>query len=333
MKRSAFTLVELLVVIAIIGMLVGLLLPAVQQAREAARQMQCGNNLKNIGLACMNHESAARSYPSGGWTWYWVGDPDRGFGKKQPGAWTFSILPFLEQNALFELAAEGTPEGLSSTKKAKMKTVLETPLTFFYCPSRRAPTTYPGTSGGYNTNSPTVSGKIDYASNWGNGPGNGTGADSSTKPKSYADAKSMDDTNSWQTYSGTNGIMFFHSAVTVGEVRDGTTNTYLVGEKYLNPTNYTTGTDGGDDQSVHQGTCNDNCRSSYYDASNASNCVRPLQDRQGVANTRCFGSTHAGSFGMAMCDASVQRISYSIDPQMHAYLANRADGQVVQIPQ
>ncbi|MCR5163247.1 MAG: DUF1559 domain-containing protein, partial [Thermoguttaceae bacterium] len=80
-------------------------------------------------------------------------------------------------------------------------------------------------------------------------------------------------------------------------------------------------------------TCNDNCRSSYYDASNAANCVRPLQDRQGVTNTRCFGSTHAGSFGMAMCDASVQRISYSIDPQMHAYLANRSDGQVAQIPQ
>lgn len=329
--RHGFTLVELLVVIAIIGMLVGLLLPAVQQAREAARTMQCSNQLRQIGLACLNHESTTRFYPSGGWTWYWVGDPDRGFGQKQPGAWTFSILPFMEMNAIYQMAAEGDPNSISGTKKNKMKTVLETPIPLYYCPSRRAAKTYPGTCGGYNATSPSMSGKIDYASCWGNGPGNGTGADGSTKPKSYTDAKAMDDANSWQTYAGTNGIMYFHSAVTVGEVRDGTTNTYLVGEKYMNPNNYETGTDGGDDQSVHQGTCNDNCRTGNYDASNTSQNRLPMQDRTGVNDTRVFGSAHAGAFGMTMCDGSVQRVSYSIDPETHKYMANRSDGQAASL--
>ena len=75
-----FTLVELLVVIAIISTLMGLLLPAVQSAREAGRRASCGNNIKQVALAALIHENTNRHFPSGGWGWAWVGDPDRGSG-------------------------------------------------------------------------------------------------------------------------------------------------------------------------------------------------------------------------------------------------------------
>ena len=315
-SKRGFTLVELLVVITIIGILISLLLPAVQAAREAARRAQCGNNLKQIGLACLEHEEAHRYFPSGGWGVRWVGDADRGTGKRQPGGWIYSILPFIEQTALHQLPADLDPDTVTSTQKAGAQQMVTTPLAIMNCPTRRKSTAYPdaGYVWAYNLDQPTAAGRSDYAGN----AGVRTGCCGSGYAPTSLDQ--FDSYTNWMHLQGWdhNGIIYQLSEVRVADVRDGTTNTYLAGEKYVNPDHYYDGRDSSDNESMYAGDDRDVlCNTQTSD--------QPMQDRAGIGPRFSFGSAHPSGFNVVFCDGSVRPMSYSIDPEIHSRLGNRKD--------
>ena len=157
-----FTLVELLVVIAIIGILIALLLPAIQAAREAARRLECKNHLKQISLSLLNFNEAQKRFPSGGYGYMWAPHPDRGMGLMQPGGWIYSMLPFMEHKALTQLGAGVGKDNMTDPRllNGNVK-LLKTPLGVLHCPTRRAPILYPTpTSSGF-LHQPLLCGPLD----------------------------------------------------------------------------------------------------------------------------------------------------------------------------
>ena len=276
-----FTLVELLVVITIIGILIALLLPAVQAAREAAQIAQCRNNLKQVSLAMLGFEQTNGHFPSGGWGYLWVGDPDRGTGKEQPGSWAFAILPHLEQLPLYQLGCDGQPNAWTPAQLAGCTRMIQTPLTMMNCPSRRRAIAYPcqwvggGFSGGsfygMGANPAAAIARGDYAAC----TGDQYYSNYYFGPNSLQEAAGLTQTNGWNNPSGAGvaftdpsfwatGVCYFRSAVRVADITDGLSRTYMVGEKYLNPDCYLNGADGADNETFYVGYDNDNHRTTYY---------------------------------------------------------------------
>jgi prepilin-type N-terminal cleavage/methylation domain-containing protein len=320
-RGRGFTLVELLVVITIIGILIALLLPAVQAAREAARALQCSNNLKQFGLAALQHESRHAFFPTGGWGWHWTGDPDRGFGKRQTGGWIYNVLPYLEQEAVWLLPKDGDAANVTNTQRAGAATLIGTPLSVTNCPTRRSAIAYPkypyAGENAHNYNIPPLVARGDYAAN--------SGSQSTGEHWSGPDTLAQGDSSGWAWLpqpglTMPNGVSYERSEIHIAQISDGTSNTIFAAEKYVNPDNYSNGLENGDYENQYNGWGATNFRITYN---------TPMQDRSGTSQAFRFGSAHASGFGAAMCDGSVQWLSFSIDASVFGYLGNREDQQPI----
>jgi len=303
-----------LVVIAIIAILIALLVPAVQKVREASNRTQCQNNLKQMGLAVHNIIDITGFYPSNGWAWNWVGVPGKGYNNDQPGGWAYNLLPFIEQGALRKLGSGKTGSDFS----ADMKVLVETPVALYNCSTRRTggPWPYAGGSYAYHTatdDNTTVTlsegselARADYAACVGD-----QGQDENFNNIAGGDSLIIDVP---PPPPGASGVIYEASKTRIGDISRGTSQTFLLGERYLDPNNYFTGKDAADNEGMYSGEDNDNSR----DTSSL-----PMQDTAGAQDSQKFGSAHSGGLNMVYCDGSVHFISYDVDIANWRPMGNR----------
>jgi prepilin-type N-terminal cleavage/methylation domain-containing protein len=313
MKRNrgaGFTLVELLVVIAIIGVLVGLLVPAVQSAREAGRRIACSNHVKQIALAFHSHVSSHQILPDGG-EQFWVHRSMSGGRPRtaphQNWSWPYQILPFMEQESTWLISDDSVISGLA--------------IDTYFCPSRRSPQVIEYDAGpGW----PSRFGAIDYAANGGtdDGPtgigyagncgwgmlGNGRDAPVVRRP---------------------DGSAYRSGPVRLAQLVDGASKTLLLGEKCLN-----IGLLGQDQTDDTLGWCEgwdwDSIRWGYFQpAADWNDSNASLKHAGNFALHSSFGSSHPQAFVAANCDGAIRQVRFDVDLDVFKAMCSRNDGRVV----
>lgn len=343
--RHGFTLVELLVVIAIIGILVGLLLPAVQAAREAARRMQCSNNLKQMGLAAMNFESAYKNLPQGPFDGHpkavtSSGAPNPAGFDYASGAtccraanrdgWStqYKILPFMEQTNIFNLAKDVPPvwTGAASSGPVAGVTgeddVARALVPTFYCPSRRAPMGY-GSSFG----------RTDYAGCAGffSGQPDSTISFIPASPLG-APAQPLRTTANGGLTPGRQGAIVWPGMGRkrkLSDLTDGTSNSILFSEKSLHPSQH--GRDGGDNERWNNAGW-DECVIRFHFPPRPDIRTAFLGDATnniGPNWNRYFGSAHPGGLNAVAADGSVRFFTFSVDANAWRLLCVIDDAEVL----
>lgn len=306
-RKAGFTLVELLVVIAIIGILVGLLLPAVQAAREAARRMSCSNNLKQISLSLHNYESSHKKFP---------------FGWNNHGTlWSAMILPFVEQNNLYDTLVFAESFNWASNGSAN-EAAGSVVISMYRCPSMpieehvdndgipgRVPVSYRSAGGSEVTSDDTSS--------------------------IIAGTKSFEDQN-------LNGIFWACSSIAFGGIPDGTSNTIAFGETATDP-HFVKDGNALDVWAIGSPQI-DPCRctgsthgTEFSEAGGSLYMPMNLRTQDPGAPGRlielAFGSYHVGGAHFGVADGSVHFLADSIDLATYQNLGARNDGRVASISQ
>jgi prepilin-type N-terminal cleavage/methylation domain-containing protein len=340
-RSAAFTLVELLVVIAIIGILVGLLLPAVQAAREAARRMSCQNNMKQLGLGCLNFEATYKHFPTSGGQLQTI-DTENNAPKygMENYSWAFQILSYIEQGNLKELRSQNGYKGGGTP-------LIQQSLPTYVCPSRGPRFVNMGTF---------VSALSDYAGvmgSWNEVPaGWGFSWQSTEDPKPHEERFVYTGIISKAYNHNTNGGGKTVTFPKVGfqSITDGSSNTFLLVEKAANAQNRELKSSDGHPWWEAYGYLAPSdwpTMRLFAPKNNSAGQPGPSQEVPVLSDTQArpgwmrnnaiqtrefgFGSVHAGTFTAVLGDGSVRSVSNGADLKILDSVGKRSDGQLVSV--